>query len=91
VRTPRSRAPPRRGHAETTEAEAAALTPFAEFTEPPLDPQRTVRALTVWATLFGHLSLELFGHLHRAVPDYDAHFAQVVDQLAADLGLAAED
>jgi hypothetical protein len=45
----------------------------------------------VWATLFGHLSLELFGHLHRAVLDYDAHFAQVVDQLAADLGLAAED
>ena len=41
----------------------------------------------VWATLFGHLSLELFGHMHRAVLDYDAHFAQVVDQLAADLGL----
>jgi hypothetical protein len=44
----------------------------------------------VWATRFGHLSLELFGHLHRAVLDYDAHFA-VVDQPVADLGLAAAD
>ena len=40
-----------------------------------------------WETLFGHLSLELFGYLHRGVLDYDAHFAHVVDVLAADLGL----
>jgi AcrR family transcriptional regulator len=73
--------------AEPTDAEAAALAPFAGFTDPPLEPQRTVRALMAWATLFGNLSLELFGHMHRAVLDYDAHFAQLVDQLAGDLGL----
>ena len=39
------------------------------------------------ARVFGHVSLELFGHMHRGVLDYDAHFAQVIDQLAADLGL----
>jgi AcrR family transcriptional regulator len=75
--------------ARTTDAEAASLAPFAGFTDPPLDPQHTVRGLMVWATLFGNLSLELFGHMHRAVLDYDAHFDQVVDQLAADLGLPA--
>jgi AcrR family transcriptional regulator len=73
--------------AEVSGAEAAALAPFAEYTDPPLDLPRTVRGLTAWATLFGHLSLELFGHMHNAVLDYDAHFDQVVDQLAADLGL----
>ena len=46
-----------------------------------------VRSLIAWATLFGHISLELFGHMHRGVLDYDTHFTQVVDTLAADLGL----
>lgn len=41
-----------------------------------------------WSTLFGHISLELFGHMHRGVLDYDAHFDHVVEQLAVDLGLA---
>ena len=41
-----------------------------------------------WSTLFGHISLELFGHMHRGVLDYDAHFAHVVEQLAVDLGVA---
>ena len=27
-----------------------------------------------WSTLFGHISLDLFGHMHRGVLDYDAHF-----------------
>lgn len=67
--------------------EAAAVAPIQAFTDPPLDLDRTVRALQVWATLFGHLSLELFGHMHNAVLDYDAHFAHVVDQLATDMGL----
>lgn len=36
---------------------------------------------------FGHVSLELFGHMHNGILDYDAHFSAVVGALAADLGL----
>ena len=69
-------------------AESAAVRPVATMLAPPLSDEMTLRALTAWATLFGHVSLELFGHMHRGVLDYDVHFAQVVDQVAADLGLA---
>jgi hypothetical protein len=51
--------------------------------------ERMVRWLMAWETLFGHVSLELFGHMHRGILDYDAHFKQVTEQLAADLGLSA--
>lgn len=68
-------------------AEKAAIAPLLAFVEPPLTPAYAVRGLAVWATLFGHISLELFGHMYRGVLDYDAHFGHVVDQLAADLGL----
>ena len=53
-----------------------------------VDDTRLVRWLMAWATLFGHVSLELFGHMHRGILDYDAHFAQVVAQLCDDLGLS---
>jgi AcrR family transcriptional regulator len=56
--------------------------------ESPVPDERMVRWLMAWSTVFGHVSLELFGHMHRGVLDYDAHFAQVTGQLAADLGLA---
>ena len=46
-----------------------------------LSDEATVRALTAWGGLFGSISLELFGHLHRTVTDYDAHFALVLDRL----------
>jgi len=69
-------------------AESAAVRPVATMLAPPLSDEMTLRALTAWATLFGHVSLELFGHMHRGVLDYDVHFAQVVDQVGADLGLA---
>jgi hypothetical protein len=32
------------------------------------------RALLVWTGLFGAISYELFGHLHRVIEDYDAFF-----------------
>jgi AcrR family transcriptional regulator len=32
------------------------------------------RAMIVWAHLFGAISYELFGHLHRVITDYDAFF-----------------
>jgi AcrR family transcriptional regulator len=69
------------------EAEHAALGGIRDLTEFTITDERMVRSLLAWATLFGHISLELFGHMHRGVLDYDAHFAQVVDTLAADLGL----
>jgi AcrR family transcriptional regulator len=68
-------------------AEKSALGPVLTLVTPALSPAYGVRALTVWAALFGHVSLELFGHMNNAVLDYDAHFASVVDVLAADLGL----
>lgn len=57
------------------------------FVDPPLSPANAVRGLTAWANLFGRVSLELFGHMHRGVVDDDTHYATVVDQLAVDLGL----
>ncbi len=68
-------------------AERSSLAPVRGFTEPELQPVFAVRATLAWATLFGNVSLELFGHMHRGILDYDAHFAQVVDQLAEDLGI----
>jgi AcrR family transcriptional regulator len=32
------------------------------------------RALLAWAELFGSISLEMFGHLHEVIHDYDAFF-----------------
>jgi AcrR family transcriptional regulator len=71
-----------------TPAEQAALVPVRSFVEPGIDDAWSIRGLQAWATVFGTVSLELFGHMYRGVLDYDAHFAQVVDQLAADLGLS---
>lgn len=52
-----------------------------------VDDEALVRALIAWETVFGHLSLELFGHMHNGVLDYDAHFDHVVERLSEDLGL----
>jgi len=46
-----------------------------------LSDEVILRAVTAWGGLLGAISLELFGHLHRAVTDYDAHFALVLDRL----------
>ena len=72
---------------KVSKAERAALAPVMAFVEPALAPAMAVRGAMAWATLFGQVSLELFGHMYRGVLDYDAHFDQVVDQLAADLGI----
>ena len=46
-----------------------------------LPDEAILRAVTAWGGLLGAISLELFGHLHRAVTDYDTHFALVLDRL----------
>jgi len=33
------------------------------------------RTLLAWSALFGSISLEMFGHLHNVIHDYDAYFA----------------
>jgi len=77
------------GPARVAAAERTALEPVLALLEPPLEAAHAVRALAAWSTLFGHLSLELFGHLHGGVLDYETHWTTVVDLTAADLGLAA--
>lgn len=52
-----------------------------------LSPAQGVALLGAWATLFGLVSLELFGHTHNVVTGHDAFFAHHVDALADDLGL----
>jgi hypothetical protein len=66
--------------------EVEALGGIRDLTDFTIDDERLVRCLLAWATLFGHISLELFGHMHRGILDYDAHFAHVVDTLSSDLG-----
>jgi AcrR family transcriptional regulator len=72
---------------EPSAAERAGVAPVQGLLDPPLDEAWTLRGLVVWTTLFGHVSLELFGHMHGGILDYDAHFEQVVAQLVEDLGL----
>jgi AcrR family transcriptional regulator len=55
--------------------------------ETAVSDDRIVRWLMAWTTVFGHVSMELFGHMHRGILDYDTHFRQVTGQLVADLGL----
>ena len=54
---------------------------FRKLAGQDLSDKTILRAVTAWGGLLGAISLELFGHLHRAVTDYDAHFALVLDQL----------
>ena len=46
-----------------------------------LSDEAILSAVTAWGGLLGAISLELFGHLHRAVTDYDGHFALVLQRL----------
>ena len=68
-------------------AEHAALEGVRQALDVPVDDRRIVRWMIAWSTVFGHISLELFGHMYRGVLDYDTHFEQVTGELVADLGL----
>jgi AcrR family transcriptional regulator len=70
-----------------TKEELASIGPVRSLVTDELDEAYAVRGLMAWATLFGNISLELFGHMHRGVLDYEAHYATLVEQLADDLGL----
>ena len=70
-----------------SQQELASIAPVRTFVGAELGEAYAVRGLMAWATLFGNISLELFGHMFRGVLDYDAHYATLVEQLADDLGL----
>ena len=40
------------------------------------------RVLLAWSQLFGSISLEMFGHLHNVIHDYDAYFAMQMRRAA---------
>ena len=69
-----------------TEAELSSITPVRSFVGDEIAEPYAIRGLMAWATLFGDISLELFGHMFKGVLDYEAHYATVVEQLADDLG-----
>ena len=52
------------------------------FAGPGFTDELTYRALVAWSALIGSLTLELFGHLHNAVDDYDAWFEQSMLRIA---------
>lgn len=54
---------------------------------PGIDAATAAAALDTWAALFGHLSLELFGHLDPTVTDPDAFFDAAMKRHADRLGL----
>ena len=58
-----------------------AFADFRRVAEDDLADETILRSVTAWGGLLGAISLELFGHLHRAVTDYDAHFALVLERL----------
>lgn len=45
------------------------------------------RGLSAWAQLLGTLSLELYGHLHNGITDYDAYFDYQLRVMGRQLGL----
>ena len=57
------------------------LAPFREQAGLELSDEAIVRGVTAWGGLLGAVSLELFGHLHRAMIDYDAHFELIIARL----------
>ena len=66
---------------DTAGPRTAAFADFRAAAGVDLSDEAILRAVTSWGGLLGAISLELFGHLHRAVTDYDAHFALVLDRL----------
>jgi AcrR family transcriptional regulator len=54
---------------------------------PDVPTEAVVRTLVAWTTLFGTVSFELFGHLHRTVDDYARWFDAVAVRVGTDAGI----
>lgn len=59
---------------ETTRALRRDLDGLRSLAAPGVPDGVLARGLYAWTELFGHISYELFGHLHGIVTDYDAFF-----------------
>ena len=59
------------------------LAAIRELAAPDVADEVLVRALFVWAEMFGSISLELFGHLHDVIHDFDAYFDVQMRRAAA--------
>ena len=68
------------GEISLTESMAVPRTVHADFANlrtlaaPKVPDAVLSRALLAWSQLFGSISLEMFGHLHNVIHDYDAYF-----------------
>ena len=68
------------GEIDTQESMAVPRAVHADFANiralvaPDLPDAVVSRALLAWSTLFGSISLEMFGHLHNVIHDFDAYF-----------------
>ena len=60
---------------ETTRALRTDLARLRDLAAPGVPDAVLSRGLLVWTQLFGGISYELFGHLHRVIEDFDALFA----------------
>lgn len=80
-------APPSGGDAAVLVAPAVAYVSARGLTAPDVPPEAVVRTLMAWTTLFGTVSFELFGHLHRTVADYADWFDAVALRVGADAGV----
>jgi AcrR family transcriptional regulator len=59
------------------------LARLRDLAAPGVPDEVLARALLVWTGLFGAISYELFGHLHRVIEDCDALFDQQVGRAGA--------
>jgi len=59
------------------------LDDLREATAPHVPDDVLVRGLGAWAQLFGTITLELFGHMHNVIHDYDAFFDVQMREAAA--------
>lgn len=64
------------------EALGRALADLMEYTGHVVPPSTVASAVEAWAELFGLISLELFGHFHKAVTDPEAVYDRAVRSMA---------
>lgn len=70
------------GDVPSAEAAAALTNDIRAFFAPRLTDDQCYRALAAWGGVLGAVTLELFGHLHNAIADYDAWFAESMCRIA---------
>lgn len=80
-------APSSGGDAAALVAPAVAFVSARGLVAPDAPAEAVVRTLMAWTTLFGTVSFELFGHLHRTVADYADWFDAVALRAGADAGV----